>query len=96
MTNVIAVVWSSEALHHVRMHRATFAAVCPDGVDAFERWWAGEPPEPGVTSSLILLDPAPASPRHRTWTPLEEATRPRYRGYADAASAISRGASSRS
>jgi len=98
VSNVIAVLWSSEAIHALRLHPATFAAVCPDPPNALEAWWRGNvlTPRSGVSSTLVLLDPAPATNRHRPWAPLTDATRPRYRGYADAAAALSRGAVSRS
>ena len=97
VVHVMAVLWSSEAIHAVRLHGATFAAVCPDGPAAFAAWWTGvgNPPT-GASSSLVLLDPAPATSRHRPWAPLSDATRPRYRGNADAAVAVSRGGASRS
>lgn len=97
VTHVIAALWSSEAIHALRLHPATFAAVCPDPPDAFESWWRGGAlaPRSGVSSTLVL-DPAAPTARHRSWTPLTTATRPRYRGYADAAAALSRGASFRS
>jgi transcriptional regulator with XRE-family HTH domain len=95
--NVMAVLWSSEAIHALRLHPATFAAMCPDPPQAFEAWWGGEERlVAGVTSTLVLLDPAPATTRHRAWTGLEDATRPRYRGLADAATAVSPGGVSRS
>jgi hypothetical protein len=96
VTNVIAALWSSEAIHTLRLRSTTFAAVCPDAPDAFVAWWNGEPRPSRVVSTLILLDPA-AIGRHRTFAELEPATRARYRGYADAAAAIaSREASGRS
>jgi hypothetical protein len=66
VTNVMAVLWSSEAIHALRVHPATFAAICPDATDAFDAWWrgAGSPPT-GVTSTLVVLDPSPATRRHR-------------------------------
>jgi hypothetical protein len=96
VTHVMAVLWSSEAIHEVRIHPATFAATCPDGPDAFAAWWDGAERRPGITRTLVVVDPAPSTSRHRAWAALEPATRPRYRGYADAADAVSRRASSRS
>ena len=99
VTHVMAVLWSSEAMHAIRMHPATFEAVCPDPADAFEAWWRGGDPAPGVSSTLVVLDPAPATARHCAWTSLTDPTRPRHRGYAEAAAALaslSRAASSRS
>lgn len=99
VTNVMAVLWSSEAIHAIRMHPSTFGALGPDDPEAFDAWWRGATPRPGVTSTVILLDPAPSTPRHCAWATLDDATRPRYRGYAEAAAALpalSRPASARS
>jgi hypothetical protein len=87
-THVIAALWSSEVLHVLRQREATFRAACPDGAEPVRAWWAGQPPTSGSTSSLILLDPAPgvrASFRIAEPTPT---TRPRHRGYAEAAAAL--------
>ena len=92
VTHVLAALWSSEVLHVLRLRTATFRAICPDPVDAFDAWWTGRPPPEGATSTLVILDPAPISaPRRRTWIGLGDLdARPRYRGYADAAAALSR------
>ena len=87
----MACLWSSEVLHAVGLRRASFAALCPDPVDAFAAWLAGTPPEPSTTSTLTLLDPAvPFGSRRRTLVPFAEPPpiEPRYRGYADAADAL--------
>lgn len=87
-THVIAALWSSEVLHVLRQREATFRAACPDGVDPVRAWWDGHPPGPGSTSSLILLDPAPGvRAAFRIGEPTA-ATRPRHRGYAEAAAAL--------
>ncbi len=59
VTHVMACLWSSEVIHVPRLRRASFEALCPDRVDAFNAWMAGDlPARPGVTSTLVLLDPA--------------------------------------
>lgn len=91
VAHVMACLWSAEALHTLRLRRATFAALCPDGPDALEAWLAGESPPPGATSALVLLDPAaPVGSRRRTTAPIVELDRlrARYRGYAEAAEAL--------
>jgi hypothetical protein len=90
----MACLWSSEVLHAIRLRRATFAALCPDAPDALVAWLRGEQPRPGVTSSLIVLDPAvPFGSRRRTIAPAAEPPilEPRYRGYGDAAETLRRG-----
>jgi transcriptional regulator with XRE-family HTH domain len=94
VTHVLACLWSSEVLHVLRLRGATFAALAPDPSDGFAAWLAGESPPDGVTSCLVLLDPAvPFGSRKRGYVPLADAgrVRPRYRGYADAAEALRRG-----
>ena len=91
VTHVLAVLWSSEVLHALRIRTATFRAVCPDPPDGFAGWWAGSDLTAGATSALVVLDPAPDLGRARRWIGLEEAiasARPRYRGYADAAARL--------
>ena len=93
VTHVMAGLWSAEVLHVMRLRRASFAALCPDPPDAFLAWLRGEPPEPGTTSTLVVLDPAvPFGSRRRTVAPVREPPilDPRYRGYADAADALRR------
>lgn len=92
VTNVIAGLWSSEVIHVARIRAATFRSVCPDDRSAFDAWWAGRPPVSGlVTSAFVLLDPV-ATARRSTFVGLDQvlqgSTRPRYRGYADAAAAL--------
>jgi transcriptional regulator with XRE-family HTH domain len=88
-THVVAALWSAEVLHALRMRPDSFRSICPNGPDAITMWWGGRPPETGSTTScLIVVDPFAAT-RQRTFIGLEEAiagARPRYRGYADAAS----------
>lgn len=87
-THVIASLWSSEILDALRMREATFHAACPDGIDPVRTWWAGRSPGSGTTSSIVLLDPAPGvRPAFQIGEPAR-ATRPRFRGYADAAAAL--------
>lgn len=93
VTHVMACLWSSEVLHAVRIRRATFATLCPDAPDAFEAWLRGDPPAPGTTSALVLLDPAvPLGSRRRTVASATEPPiiSPRYRGYAHAADVLRR------
>lgn len=88
VTHVMAALWSAEALHVIRMRHATFGALCPDGPDAFVGWWSGKPPATGISSTLVVLDPAAAG-RQRPMLGLADAlrVRPRYRDYAAAAAA---------
>jgi transcriptional regulator with XRE-family HTH domain len=89
-THVMVALWSSEVLHALRMRPATFRALAPHPADAFEAWWAGDPPERGASSTLVLLDPF-ARGRQRRMTDLAAAlagARPRMRGYADAAARL--------
>jgi transcriptional regulator with XRE-family HTH domain len=93
VTHVMACLWSAEVLHVVRLHRASFDALCPDLPDALGAWLAGGQPQPGVTSTLVVLDPVvPFGSRRRTIAAAAEPPRlePRYRGYADAAGALRR------
>lgn len=87
-THVIASLWSAEVLHQIRLHQASFAAVCPDPVAAVQAWWSGNP-SPAGARCLILLDPL-ASGRQERFAGLDriESVRPRYRDYADAAEAL--------
>jgi transcriptional regulator with XRE-family HTH domain len=96
VTNVIAGLWSSEVIHAVRLHAATFDAVCPDPADGFAAWWGGHMPAAGVTSTIVVLDPGRLMTRQRRWAPIGPATRPRHRGYAAASTALSREGASRS
>jgi transcriptional regulator with XRE-family HTH domain len=88
-THVLAALWSAEVLHALRVRPESFRAICPDGPAAFEAWWAGAPARSGKTSALIVLDPL-ASGRQRLFIGLDAvaAARPRYRGYADAATRL--------
>ena len=94
VTNVIVALWSSEVLHELRMHEASFRAVCPDPVDAFDAWWSGLVPSvPAVTSTLVIFDPVNGGRSDkRRYVSLDQlaSVRPRYRGYADAADALRR------
>ena len=92
VTNVVAGLWSSEVIHAARIRAATFTSVCPEDRSAFDGWWAGTPPMQGpATSAFVLLDPIPRAGRS-AFVGLDEvlqgSTRPRYRGYADAAAAL--------
>lgn len=83
-THAIVALWTAEVVHPLRLRTASFAALCPDGTDAIERWWAGEPPTSGSSSGLIALDPV-ANGRQERFVGLDRAltARPRHRGYAD-------------
>lgn len=93
VSNVVAGLWSAEVLHALRIHPSSFRAVCPDDTKAFEAWWSGAPPaHDGSTSTFVLFDPIQsAASRQRAFVGLELAvepsTRPRFRGYAEAAEA---------
>jgi hypothetical protein len=89
VTNVMAVLWSAEALHDLRLREASFAAVCPDDISALEAWLDGRHPPTVVRSVLAIVDPIAAG-RSRAIVGLEDVrkVRPRYRGYADAAEAF--------
>ncbi len=92
-THVIAALWSTEVVGALRMRCESFMSVCPDGPEAFEGWWAGQPPPArAVTSTLIVLDPMAAG-RQTQWVGLDAAVRggrARHRGYADAAQRLAR------
>jgi transcriptional regulator with XRE-family HTH domain len=90
-THVIVALWSAEALHQIRLHRASFGAVCADASTAFESWWRGDPPAAGRTSALLVFDPAKGSRRDCVrWVGFDNTltVRPRYRDYADALAAL--------
>ena len=89
VTSVMAVLWSAEVLHELRLRPASFRAVCPDSIDAFSAWLAGSPPPTGVRSILAVVDPLAAS-RSRAIVGFDQTqtVRPRYRGYVDAAEAL--------
>jgi transcriptional regulator with XRE-family HTH domain len=88
-THVMAALWSSEALHVLRLRKDTFRSACPDAQDAFAQWWRGQPPTTGVTSTFVALDPL-AVGRKRVFIGLDDVliARPRYQGYADAAAQV--------
>jgi len=86
-THVMAVLWSGEGLHAIRIHRAGFASICPDSGEPFRQWWSGEPPCAGRRSALVVFDPVEGRRCDRKgWVSLAESdgVRPRYRDYADA------------
>jgi transcriptional regulator with XRE-family HTH domain len=90
VTNVMAVLWSAEALHDIRLRSATFAATCPDSLAGLDDWLSGSPPtERGSTSTLVVVDPI-ATGRSRSRIGLVDVrtARPRFRGYADALAAF--------
>jgi transcriptional regulator with XRE-family HTH domain len=83
-THVMLTLWSAEVLHQIRLHEATFAAVCPDDSSTFESWWHGDPPARDRRSTLLLFDPMEGARRDRLrWVGLDDLAgiRPRYRDY---------------
>ena len=88
VANAMACLWSAEVLHALRLRTESFRAVCPDAPEDFAAWWRGVPPSHGISSTLVILDPS-TSGRARPWVGFDGAlrVRPRFRGYADAASA---------
>lgn len=88
-THVIAALWSAEVLHALRLRTESFRSICPDSVESVVDWWDGALPPAGHRSVLVVLDPLSGG-RQRAFVGLDHAltVRPRYRGYADAASAI--------
>ncbi len=89
VTHAMVCLWSAEVLHTLRLHSASFAAICPDDPGWLEAWLTGQPVPDGVTSTLIVLDPA-ARPRERLFVSRVDAApvRPRHAGYADALAAL--------
>lgn len=89
VSHVMAVLWSSEAIHAIRLRQASFRATCPSSTEAFDSWLAGRPPALGESSALVLFDPV-AGGRRRAFVGLDSlaGVRPRYRGYAEAATAL--------
>jgi transcriptional regulator with XRE-family HTH domain len=83
-THVIVALWTAEVVHLLRLRTASFRALCPDDQEIVERWWSGEPPTAGSTSSLIVLDPLAGGRRER-FVGLDGAltARTRHRGYAE-------------
>lgn len=95
VTNVMLALWSAEVLHSIRLHAASFRAVCPDPSELFQTWWSGDLPSGGRPSSvLIVFDPVAEASRRR-FIGLGKAlsARPRYRGYREAVEALGRAAS---
>jgi len=88
-THVIAGLWSAEVLHVVRLRTESIRSLCPDDPEVVSDWWRGRPLMHGKQSTFVVLDPLAAT-RSRPFVGLVEAlrARPRYRGYADASSAI--------
>jgi transcriptional regulator with XRE-family HTH domain len=93
-THVMAGLWSAEVLHTIRIHKASFASVCPDPPATFDAWWREGSPEIGRHSTLVVFDPI----EHlrtgcRRWLGAEEldGVRPRHRDYADAVARLGLG-----
>jgi transcriptional regulator with XRE-family HTH domain len=93
-THVLVALWSAEVLHAIRLHRSSFAAICPGSIEAFESWWSGVPATARPQPSLIVFDPID-SPRRDRWIGMSAFGRakPRYRDYAEALAAIRSGRS---
>lgn len=92
VTHAMVALWSAEVIHVIRIREQTFRSLCPDAPDAFEAWWAGEPPVAGLRSTLVLFDPCvPEGSRMRPFVGLDRvpAVRPRHRGYREAVKALS-------
>jgi transcriptional regulator with XRE-family HTH domain len=90
VTHAIVAAWTAEALHAIRLHVESFRAACPDSPADFEAWWSGRVPPVGrPTSTLVVLDPL-VHGRARGVVGIEAAmqARPRYRGYAELATAL--------
>lgn len=88
--HVMAVLWSSEVLHSLRLKKASFRALCPDDSTMFMAWLGGEPARSGVSRALVLLDPF-AVDRQDAFAGLSDAlsgARPRVRGYSEAAARL--------
>jgi len=91
-THVIAALWSSEVIHVLRLREATFRVTCPDPIDAFEAWWAGQPTRlGGRTSTLVLFDPAPGVREAYRVGELRLTSRSRYGTYAEVAERLRAG-----
>jgi transcriptional regulator with XRE-family HTH domain len=90
VTHVMVTLWSAEVIHSFRIRTETFRTLCPDPVDRFADWWAGKPPAFGLHRTLVIFDPAPATPRRPTFRGLEpiDTLRPRYAGYREAVEAL--------
>jgi transcriptional regulator with XRE-family HTH domain len=89
----VIALWSAEVLHTLRLRIETFRSACPDPAAPFLAWWAtGAEGARGVSSTLVLLDPAKYLPDRRRFASLDDAlrVRPRYRDYADAAERLRR------
>jgi hypothetical protein len=89
--HVMAAIWSADAIHAVRQHRATFSSLGPDGAEILEAWWRGDEPPNGRRSGFVLFDPVDGRRSDaRRWTGIANLSeiRPRYRGYAEALEAL--------
>lgn len=93
VTHCVVALWSAEVLHAVRLRTETFRSACPDDAASLLGWWSGNPPATGsVTSTFVVLDPAPEPSRRGMFGTLHDALRvkPRYRDDADAAERLKR------
>lgn len=91
--HVMAALWSADAIHAIRRHRATFSSLGPDGPTLLEKWWRGEPPAVGRCTGFVLFDPVDGRRSDaRRWVGLTDPAeiRPRYRGYTEALAALTK------
>lgn len=91
--HVMAALWSADAIHAIRKHRATFSSLGPDGAEILEMWWRGDEPPNGRCTGFVLFDPVDGRRSDaRRWVGLTDLAeiRPRYRGYAEALAALTK------
>ncbi len=87
VTHVVVALWSAETLHRLRLRTESFRSVCPASTEAFDRWWSGDVPAPGVFKTLVIFDPLEgqrSSRRRYVGLDALPVIPSRYRGYADA------------
>lgn len=89
-THVMASLWSGELLTAIRPRMTTFRAACPDGIDALDRWWAGNVRDlPRLSVVFVLIDPSPTVRESFRFASLDRIEgRPRHADYAAAADAL--------
>ena len=92
VAHVVVALWSSEVLHSIRPPNRELQCPCPGSCRTHSaRWWMGDPPSSGTSTSLVVFDPLPGERRsRRRWIGLEDAltAAPRYRDYAAALDAL--------
>jgi transcriptional regulator with XRE-family HTH domain len=90
VTHVLTFAWTAECLRVLRLREASIRSLGPDDGAAFAAWWRGDvPATPGVTSTVVLLDPM-ERPRAAPWVGLDAlgTARPRHSGYAELLGAL--------